>query len=135
MDEIGWYGALGVGLAQCLSLAPGVSRSGVTITAARFLGLDRDSAARLSFLLLVPITFGALLLKGVNDVLLGDLPPGMVGPFVVGTIASAVTGLVAISALLGYVRRNTYSVFVVYRLIAAAVVALLIWTGVREATF
>ena len=135
MDAIGWSGALGVGLAQCLSLAPGVSRSGITITASRFLGLDRDSAARLSFLLLVPVTLGAVLLKGVKDVLLGDLPPGMVGPFVVGTIASAATGLVAIWALLGYVRRNTYSVFVVYRLIAAAVVLLLIWTGVREATF
>jgi len=135
MGEIGWHGALGVGLAQCLSLAPGVSRSGVTITASRFLGLDRDAAARLSFLLLVPITFGALLLKGVNDVVLGDIPDGMVGPFVVGTLASTATGLVAIWALLGYVRRNTYSVFVVYRLIAAAVVALLILTGVREATF
>jgi undecaprenyl-diphosphatase len=135
MDEIGWSGALGVGLAQCLSLAPGTSRSGVTITASRFLGLDRDSAARLSFLLLVPITLGAVLLKGVEDVLLGDLPPGMVGPFVVGTIASAVTGFLAIAALLGYVRRNTYSVFVVFRLIVAAIVVLLILTGAREATF
>jgi undecaprenyl-diphosphatase len=135
MDEIGWLGAVGVGLAQCLSLAPGTSRSGVTITASRFLGLDRDSAARLSFLLLVPITLGAVLLKGVEDVLLGDLPPGMLGPFIVGTIASAVTGFVAIAALLGYVRRNTYSVFVVYRLVLAALVALLILTGAREATF
>ena len=135
MGDLGWHGALGVGLAQCLSLAPGVSRSGITITASRFLGLDRDAAARLSFLLLVPITFGALLLKGVNDVVLGDIPDGMVGPFVVGTLASMATGLVAIWALLGYVRRNTYSVFVVYRLILAAVVALLIVTGVREATF
>jgi undecaprenyl-diphosphatase len=135
MGGLGWHGALAVGIAQSLSLAPGVSRSGVTITSARFLGLDRDSAARLSFLLLVPITFGALLLKAVKDVFLGDLPEGMVGPFVVGTLASAATGLVAIWALLGYVRRNTYSVFVVYRLLAAAIVLLLILTGLREATF
>jgi undecaprenyl-diphosphatase len=135
MGDIGWQGAVGVGIAQCLSLAPGVSRSGVTITAARFLGLDRDSAARLSFLLLVPITLGALLLKGVKDVVLSDLPSGMVGPFVVGTLASAATGLVAIWALLGYVRRNTYTVFVVYRLIAAAIVALLILTESRDAGF
>lgn len=133
--RLGWSGALLVGLAQSLALAPGVSRSGVTITAARFLGLDRDSAARLSFLLLVPIVFGAALLKGINDVILSDLPPGMIGPFVVGGIASAATGLLAIWGLLGYVRRHTYSVFVVYRLIVAAIVLLLILTSVREATF
>jgi undecaprenyl-diphosphatase len=133
--DTGWMGAIAVGVAQCLALAPGVSRSGITITAARFLGLDRDSAARLSFYLLVPIVFGAALLKGVKDVAFGTLPPGWVGPFVVGILASAATGLVAIWALLGYVRRNTYSVFVVYRLLAAAVVLLLILTGVREATF
>ena len=77
--------AVAVGLAQSLALMPGVSRSGITITAGRFLRLDRDSAARFSFLLLVPITFGAVLYKGVGDVLLADLPPGLVGPFVVGT--------------------------------------------------
>ena len=61
-------GFLGIGLAQVLALMPGVSRSGVTITAGRFLGLDRDAAARFSFLLLVPMTFGAVLYKGLNDV-------------------------------------------------------------------
>ena len=70
MSQIGLKAAAGVGLAQTLSLMPGVSRSGITITAGRFLGLDRDSAARFSFLLLVPITFGAVLYKGVGDVLL-----------------------------------------------------------------
>ena len=60
MGQIGIKAAIGVGLAQTLSLMPGVSRSGITITAGRFLGLDRDSAARFSFLLLVPITFGAV---------------------------------------------------------------------------
>jgi undecaprenyl-diphosphatase len=127
--------ALAVGLAQSLALAPGVSRSGVTISAARFLGLDRDTAARFSFLLLVPITFGAVVYKGVDDVLLAELPDGVLGPFVVGTIASAVSGLVAIWGLLGYVRRHDYTVFAVYRLIVAAGVLLLIATGVREAGF
>ena len=88
---------------------PGVSRSGITITAGRFLGLDRDSAARFSFLLLVPITFGAVAYKGVGDVLLADLPPGTAGPFVVGSLASLASALVAISALLGYVRRHDYT--------------------------
>jgi undecaprenyl-diphosphatase len=135
MEDVGLLAAVGIGLAQSLSLAPGVSRSGITISAGRFLGLDRDSAVRLSFLLLVPITLGAIVFKGVTDVLLADLPPGTTGPFVVGTLAAAVSGLAAISALLGYVRRRDYSVFVVYRLLAAAAVLLLIATGVRPAGF
>jgi undecaprenyl-diphosphatase len=135
MGELGLKAAVGVGLAQSLSLMPGVSRSGVTITAARFLGLDRDSAARFSFLLLVPITFGAVAYKGIGDVLLADLPPGMAGPFLVGSLASLASGLAAISALLGYVRRHDYSLFVLYRVIAAAIVLLLIATGVRTAGF
>ena len=135
MSELGLGTALAVGLAQSLALAPGVSRSGITISAARFLGLDRDSAARFSFLLLVPIVFGASLWKGLTEVVLGDLPPGSSGPFLVGMIAAAVSGLAAIWALLGYVRRHDYSVFVVYRLLAALVIALLIASNVRDAGF
>jgi undecaprenyl-diphosphatase len=135
MGDIGLKAALGVGVAQSLALMPGVSRSGITITAGRFLGLDRDSAARFSFLLLVPITVGAVAYKGVGDVLLADLPPGMIGPFVVGSLASFASALLAISALLGYVRRHDYSIFVWYRLILAAIVLLLIATGVRSAGF
>ncbi|MDQ3874171.1 MAG: undecaprenyl-diphosphatase UppP [Actinomycetota bacterium] len=128
-------GALAVGIAQSAALAPGVSRSGVTITAARLLGLDRDAAARLSFLLLVPVVFGASLLTGLQDIVFGDLPAGWAGPFVVGTIAAAVTGFAAIWALLGYLRRHDYSLFVYYRLVVAAVVLLLIATGAKDATF
>jgi undecaprenyl-diphosphatase len=135
MDDVGIRAAIGVGLAQSLALMPGVSRSGITITAGRFLQLDRDSAARFSFLLLVPITFGAVVYKGVGDVLLADLPPGMVGPFLVGSLASLAAGLAAISVLLGYVRRHDYSIFVWYRLILAAIVLLLIATGWRSAGF
>ena len=114
---------------------PGVSRSGITITVARFLGLDRDSAARFSFLLLIPIVFGASLWEGVNDVLLGDLPAGSAGPFVVGMIAAAASGLLAIWALLGYVRRHSYTIFVIYRLALAAFILLLIAANVRDPTF
>jgi undecaprenyl-diphosphatase len=127
--------AFGIGCAQALALMPGVSRSGVTISAARLLRLGRDEAARLSFLLLAPIVLGAVLLKGVTDVLLGDLPAGWQGPFLVGMLAAAGSGLVAIWALLGYVRRHDYSVFVGYRLLAAAAVGLLILSGARGATF
>ena len=135
MDGLGPREALAIGAAQSLALMPGVSRSGITITAGRFLGLDRDSAARASFFLLVPIVLGAVLLKGLQDVVLGELPPGSTGPFVVGTLAAAGSGLLAIDWLLGYVRRHDYSIFVWYRLIAAAVVILLILTGARSAGF
>jgi undecaprenyl-diphosphatase len=135
LDDIGLWSAFGVGAAQALSLMPGVSRSGITITAGRFLKLDRDSAARLSFLLLVPIVFGAVLFKGTKDVVLGSLPSGSTGPFVVGTIAAAGAGLIAIDLLLGYVRRHDYSIFVIYRLCLAAAILVIIATGVREATF
>jgi undecaprenyl-diphosphatase len=135
MESLTLRQGLGVGLAQSLALMPGVSRSGITITAGRFLGLDRDSAARLSFLLLLPITLGAVVFKGLTDVLLADLPSGMAGPFVVGVLASLGSGLIAILWLLDYVRRHTYDVFVVYRLIVAAIILLLIATGVRSATF
>jgi undecaprenyl-diphosphatase len=135
IEDIGWRGAIGVGLAQCLALMPGVSRSGVTITAGRYLRLDRDDAARLAFLLLIPIVFGAAVLKGVKDVAFGGLPPGSVGPFVVGVLAAAGVGMIAIWALLGYVRRHTYTVFVVYRLVLAAAIAVVILSGWRSKTF
>ena len=126
---------LAIGIAQSLALAPGVSRSGITISAGRFLKLDRDAAARLSFLLLIPTTFGAVLWKGVTDVLLADLPDGWQGPFVVGILAAFASGLLAIVFLLGFVRRHTYTPFVVYRLVTAALVLLLIAAGAREAGF
>ncbi|HSK15994.1 MAG TPA: undecaprenyl-diphosphatase UppP [Gaiellaceae bacterium] len=134
MSDLGPGTALAVGLAQSLALMPGVSRSGITITAGRFLALDRDSAARFSFLLLVPIVFGASVWKGVTDVLLGELPEGAFGPFVVGVLAAAGSGLLAIWGLLGYVRRHDYTIFVLYRLVAAAAIVLLIVAGARDAT-
>jgi undecaprenyl-diphosphatase len=134
-SELSLLEALGVGLAQALALIPGVSRSGITISAGRVLRLDRDAAARLSFLLLVPTVLGAVLLKGLKDVAFGDLPAGWQGPFLVGTLAAAGAGLLAIEWLLGYVRRHDYSVFVWYRLGVAALIVLVIVTGARDATF
>lgn len=133
--ELSLREGLVVGVAQALALAPGVSRSGITITAGRMFRLDRDAAARLSFLLVVPTVLGAVVLKGMKDVLLGDLPTGWKGPFVVGVLAAWGTGLLAIEWLLGYVRRHTYGLFVVYRLVVAALIVLLIVSGVRAATF
>ncbi len=135
MGELDLRQATVMGFAQALALAPGVSRSGITITAGRFMKLDRDGAARFSFLLLLPTVLGAVALKGVGDVLLGDLPAGWQGPFVVGTLAALGSGLLAIDWLLGFVRTNTYRGFVVYRLVVAALVLIAIVSGVREATF
>jgi undecaprenyl-diphosphatase len=126
----GWY----VGLAQVLALAPGTSRSGITITAARWLGLDRDAAARFSFLLLIPIVAGATLFKGASAVHDG-LPSGVAGPMLVGTAAAAVSGYLAISFLLRLVRTVSYRPFVYYRYAAGAAILLIIATGLRPATF
>jgi undecaprenyl-diphosphatase len=123
-----------VGLAQVLALAPGTSRSGITIAAARFLGLDRDSAARISFLLLIPAVAGATLYTGAKAVRDG-LPPGVAGPIVVGTLASAVSGYLAIAWLLRLVRTHSYLPFVVYRIVVGLLVLGLIAAGVRAATF
>jgi undecaprenyl-diphosphatase len=123
-----------VGLAQVLALAPGTSRSGITITAARYLGFDRDSAARVSFLLLIPAVAGATVYsaaKAIHD----GLPDGVAGPIVVGTIASAISGYLAIAWLLRLVRTHSYRPFVLYRYFAGAGVLLLIVTGVKSATF
>jgi undecaprenyl-diphosphatase len=125
---------LWIGLAQILALAPGTSRSGITITAGRFLGLDRDAAARFSFLLLIPIVAGATLFKGISAVHDG-LPSGVAGPMVVGTIASAVTGYLAIVWLLRLVRTTSYRPFVLYRYAAGIAILIVIATGLRPATF
>jgi undecaprenyl-diphosphatase len=123
-----------IGLAQVLALAPGTSRSGVTITMGRYLGLDRDAAARTSFLLLIPVVFGATVFKA-HEVITEGLPDGVVGPMIVGTIAAAVSGYLAIAGLLRYIRTHSYKPFVYYRFAAGAAVLLIIATGLRPATF
>jgi undecaprenyl-diphosphatase len=111
--------ALFVGLAQALAIVPGTSRSGATISMALFLGHRREAAARFSFLLALPITFGAAVVK-VPDLLRGGAD---LGPVVAGTVAAAVSGFLAIRVLLAYVRTRTYGPFVAYRF----AFALLVW--------
>ena len=123
-----------IGIAQAAALAPGVSRSGVTISAGRYLHLDRDTAARVSFLLLAPVTAGAAAFTGYAALTEG-LPDGVVGPMIVGMVAAAVSGYLAIAGLLALVRRHSYDPFVVYRLLVGVGVLLLIATGVLPATF
>jgi undecaprenyl-diphosphatase len=122
-----------LGIAQALALQPGVSRSGVTITAARGMGFDRPAAARFSFLLSLPIIFGAGLFKGI-DLVRDGIPAGMEGAFVAGVVSSAVSGFLVIAFLLAYLRRRDFTIFLWYRLAAAALCFVVIATGARSAT-
>jgi undecaprenyl-diphosphatase len=110
--------ALLMGSAQAIALQPGVSRSGATISMGRYLGYERDAAARISFLMSVPITGGVGLYKGLSVFVLGDgLPPGFGAAFLWGTVASAVTGFLAVSALMRLIRTRSFFPFVVYRVL------------------
>jgi undecaprenyl-diphosphatase len=133
-DEIGHPQALFVGIAQALALIPGVSRSGITITAGRFLGLNRDAAARFGFFLLVPVTFGAVVFKGIGVATEG-LPAGSTLPIVLGVLSAAVSGYLAIASMLKLVRHHTYDIFVVYRVFVGVAIAIVIITGLKSPDF
>ena len=120
--------ALIVGSAQTLSLNPGTSRSGITITAARWIGFDREAAARISFLLSVPVILGAVVLK-VGGLIADGVPEGMVGPLVVGVITSAVCGWIAVWGTLAWVRRQTFTPFVVYRVVVGMAILVAVAAG------
>lgn len=122
--------ALGIGAAQALALVPGISRSGISISAARLAGLDREAAARFSFLMATPVTAGAGLFEA-RKLLTGEAGVDVaVAPLLVGTIAALGSGLVAIHFMLRYLRTRSLSVFVAYRFVLAAVV-LVAWLGLR----
>lgn len=110
--------ALIMGTAQAVAFQPGVSRSGMTITAGRWLRFNRDGAARISFLMSLPITAGAVLYKGAKLAADGGIPAGFGPAFFWGVVASGVTGFVAIWGTLHYVRTRTFTPFVVYRVLA-----------------
>jgi undecaprenyl-diphosphatase len=115
--DISWRDALLIGLAQSAALVPGVSRSGATISMALFLGHKRPEAARFSFLLATPITFGAALLK-VPDLFKGGVDANVW----IGMVSAAIVGLLSIRVLLAYVKTRTYRPFVYYRWLFTAVV-------------
>jgi undecaprenyl-diphosphatase len=116
--------AAGIGLAQALALIPGTSRSGVTISAGLFEGISRETAARFSFLLSIPAILGAGLLK------LDDLSGAAETPaeLLVGTLAAAISGFVAVSFLLRMLRTRTLWPFIWYRLVAGSLFVVLLAT-------
>jgi len=130
LDEIKPAGALTIGLFQCLALIPGVSRSGITITAGLMLGFTRESAARFSFLLSLPIVAGAALLKSLHLIKHG-IPPGDGLPMLVGILVSAVTGYISVAFLLKFVQKHSIAPFVWYRVIAGGVVISAILSGFK----
>jgi undecaprenyl-diphosphatase len=117
------------GSSEILALVPGVSRSGASMSALRWLGFDRDAAARLSFLMLIPITGGAIVKKGVE--LVGSFPPGFGSAFLWGIVASAITGFAAVWFTLRFLRTHSFTPFVVYRVVAGAAVVFISLTGIR----
>ena len=112
LNEMALATAFWIGAAQALALVPGISRSGITITTALFLGYRRDDAARFSFLLSIPIIAGAGVLK-CHEIFRSPDKAGLA----LGFLGAAVTGFAAIHFLLRYVRTRRYTPFVVYRLL------------------
>lgn len=130
VDEITTRDALVIGLAQAVALNPGTSRSGITMSASRALGFDRASAARFSFLLSIPVTAGAVAVKGLK--LASDgIPDGMASAMAVGIVAAAVSGWLAVAGLLKLIRTKSFDGFVVYRVLAGAGIIIVAATGWR----
>lgn len=114
--------ATGIGIAQAVALIPGISRSGISISAARFAGLDREAAARFSFLMATPVTAGAALFE-LRKLVSGEAGVDVsVEPLIVGMVTAFLSGMLAIGVLLRYVRTRSLNVFVGYRLVLAGIV-------------
>jgi undecaprenyl-diphosphatase len=130
VDDVTFPVAIGIGAAQALALVPGISRSGISISAGRFAGLDRPSAARFAFLMATPITAGAIVFEA-RKLLTGEAGVDVaIGPLVVGMVAALVSGLAAIHFMLRYLRTRSLDVFVWYRFgLAAIVIVLLLVRG------
>ncbi len=131
VDEFRFRDAAVMGLCQAVALAPGVSRSGITISSGRVLGFERDAAARISFLMSLPIIAGAGVYQGLQVVAEGGLPPGVLPAFAWGMLASAVTGAIAVWLVLKIVRTRSFLPFVIYRVGAGVAVLVLLATSFR----
>ena len=131
LETLTWLDALLIGVAQSLALLPGVSRSGITMMTGLLVRLDRESAARYSFLMSIPVIGGAAAFKGL-EVARDGLPAGTAMPFAVGMVAAALSGIAAIWFTLAYLKRHNFNLFVVYRIVIGVGVLVLIVAGVRS---
>ncbi len=123
LGTLRWRDALLIGLAQMFAIIPGVSRSGSTITAGRALGLTREAAAVFSFLLSMPIIAGAAVLEMPRAL----REYGFTAPLLVGILASAVSGWLAIAVLLRFITRHSYGIFALYRVLLGGAVLLVVY--------
>ena len=130
VDEFTAKDALLVGAAQALALNPGTSRSGITMTAGRFLGFDREAAVRISFVMSIPVIFGAVVFK-FGGLISDGIPEGLVVPLIVGIITSCLAGLLAVWGTLKIVRTRSFMPFVIYRIALGVVVIIVATTGLR----
>jgi undecaprenyl-diphosphatase len=129
LDSLRWRDGIAIGLAQAAALVPGVSRSGATLSAGLFLGLERAAAARYSFLLSVP----AVVLSGLYELRkIGGEDGAGFGPTVIATILAFVTGYAAIAFLLRFLVSHSVLVFVVYRVGLGVLVLVLVAANVLE---
>ena len=126
IKEMKWYQALIVGCAQVFALIPGFSRSGTTITASRALGLNREDSAKFSFYLSVPVVAGASLLSLIKDDTLAIILDNLM-IFGVGILISFITGLLCISFLLKYIKKNDFKIFMIYRILLGILVLFMLW--------
>ncbi len=124
VENTGLVDAVIIGIAQAIAIIPGVSRSGITISAALFSGFEREAAARFSFLLSTPIIAGAAVLHFRKAIAQGSHDLQL---FAVGLITSFVTGFIAIKFLLHFLRRHPLNLFAYYRFILAVVIIAAIW--------
>jgi undecaprenyl-diphosphatase len=130
LGQVSLLDSILVGVAQAFAVIPGVSRSGSTMTAGLFRGMNRETAARFSFLLSTPLIAGACLKKGW-EIHHSGLAADMRMPFLFGIIVSAVVGYAVIAVLIRYLERRTFTVFVVYRVILGVILLLVGW-GLRH---
>ena len=119
-DDVGFRDAFVIGCAQALALIPGTSRSGVTITAGRLLGIERSSAARFSFLLSAPVIFLAAMYK-LGELLLGDAPV-LWGQLGLGAVVACIVAYLSIEFFMRFVSRIGLLPFAIYRLLLAGVI-------------
>ena len=125
IEQLGFRGALAIGCAQAFALVPGISRSGISISAGLGLGLNREAATRFSFLMATPVIGGAGLFE-LKKLLAGEVAADVnAGAIVIGFVAAVVSGVAAIHVLLRYVRSHSMTAFVAYRLLLAALVVVI----------
>lgn len=124
LGEMRWVDSLLIGLSQVIALIPGVSRSGSTITTARGLRFDRESAAEFSFLMSMPIIAAAVVMEGPKALHEG----GITNELLSGMVAAAVSGWLAISVLMRFVSRHSYGIFAFYRVVLGITVLAIMYT-------